>query len=200
MQLRPIRCLQPADLGHDITTYALRSHPVEPVGTARDDVFRRLVERLRDRVLLVRPVGGEELVGPASQKHVELGGDSLVHNLHQSIVPEGHGPASVGEPIPRILLGAAGPLHDAIHGDLGDRDDLSHDFSPVFSRSYTYDERPALLSTQSYEHFYRAGGIFYSKPRRSLALLTWLPRCPCCYRPRRRPRPSHQASALLPPL
>src|SRR5215472_1158059 len=32
-----------------------------------------------------------------------------------------------------FLGSSAGPLHDAIHGDLGDRDDLSHDFSPVLA-------------------------------------------------------------------
>src|ERR1700730_16057236 len=40
MQRRPIRCLQPADLVHDITAYALRVLPVELVEAARDDVLR----------------------------------------------------------------------------------------------------------------------------------------------------------------
>src|SRR4029434_1564025 len=83
--------------------------PVELVEGARDDVLRRLVERLRNRVVaLVRPVGGEDLVGPASQKHVELTGDSLANGLVQGVVPEGHDPASLGEPVPRILLGPPG--------------------------------------------------------------------------------------------
>src|ERR687888_848026 len=130
MQRRPIRCLQPADLVHDMTADVLRALPVELVEAARDDVFRRLVERLRNRVVaLVRPVGGEDLVGPASQKHVELTRDSLANGLVQGVVQEGHGPASVGEPVPRILLGAAGRLHDAVQRDLGDCNDLSHHLS-----------------------------------------------------------------------
>jgi hypothetical protein len=32
----------------------------------------------------------------------------------------------VGEPVPRILLGATGRLHDAVQHDLGDCNDLSH--------------------------------------------------------------------------
>src|SRR5258708_21956097 len=112
MHRGPIRSLQPADLVHDITAYVQRVLPVELVEAPRDDVFRRLVERLRDRVVaLVRPVGGEDLVGPASQKHVELTGDSLANGLVQGVVPEGHDPASVGEPVPRILLGATGRLN-----------------------------------------------------------------------------------------
>src|SRR4029450_8059402 len=111
MQRRPSRCLQPADLVHDITVYAQRVLPVEPVEGARDDILRRLVEGLRDRGgAVVRPVGGENLVGPASQKHVELTGDSLANGLVQGVVPKGHDPASVGEPVPRILLGAPGRL------------------------------------------------------------------------------------------
>src|ERR671936_1031009 len=134
MQRRPIRCLQPADLVHDITVYALRGLPVELVEAARDDVFRRFVEGLRNRVVaLVRPVAGEDLVGPASQKHVELTGDRLVNGLARGVVHEGHGPASVGEPVTRILLGATGRLHDAVQRDLGDYDDLSHQLSPVFA-------------------------------------------------------------------
>src|SRR5262249_7468442 len=98
---------------------------------ARDDVFRRLVERLGDRVVaLVRPVGGEDLVGPAPQKHVELTGDSLANGLVQAIVHEGHRPASVSEPVARILLGATRRLHDTVDSDLRDCDDLSHGFSP----------------------------------------------------------------------
>ncbi len=141
MQRRPIRRLQPADFIHDITTYVLRVLPVETIETTRDDVFRRLVECLRDRVVaLVRPVGGEDLVGPASQKHVELTGDSLANGLAQGVVQEGHGLASVGESVPRILLGATGRLHDAVQRDLGNGDDLSHCLSPVSSPRIPEDE------------------------------------------------------------
>jgi hypothetical protein len=133
MQRRPIRRLQPAELVHDIAAYALRCLPVELVEGARDDVFRRLVERLRNRVVaLVRPVAGEDLVGPASQKHVELTGDGLANDLLRGVVHEGHGPTSVGKPVRRILLGATGRLHDAVQRDLGDCNDLSH-LSPVFA-------------------------------------------------------------------
>src|SRR5215813_7112599 len=134
VQLRPNRCHQPADLVHDIAAYALRGLPAESVEGARDDVFRRLVERLRDRVVaLVRPVGGEELVGPTSEQHVELTGDSLANGLVQGVVPEGHDPAPVGEPVPRILLGATGRLHDAVQRDLANGDEPSHCLSLHFS-------------------------------------------------------------------
>src|SRR5262249_49836984 len=130
MQRRPVRCLKLTDLLNNVAVNTLRFFPVKTVEAARDDVFRRLVERLGDRVVaLVRPVGGEDLVGPAPQKHVELTGDSLANGLVQAIVQERHGPASVGEPVPRILLGATGRLHDAVESDLRDCDDLSHGFS-----------------------------------------------------------------------
>jgi hypothetical protein len=128
MQHRSIRCFQPAELVHDIAAYALRFLPVEMSEGARDDVFRRLVEGLPDRVVAVmRPVGGPYLVGPASQKQVELTGDNLANGLARVVVHEGHGPASVGEPVRRILLGATGRLHDAVERDLGNGNDLSHD-------------------------------------------------------------------------
>src|SRR5262245_43939890 len=102
------------------------------IEAARDDVFRGLVEGLGDRVVaLVRPVAGEDLVGSPAQKHVELTGDDLANDPLRAVVHEGHGPASVGKPVRRILLGATGPLHDAVDSDLRDRDDLSHGVSPA---------------------------------------------------------------------
>src|SRR5262249_6576649 len=118
--------LQAADLVHDIAANAPRVLPVELVERARDDVLRRPVERRRDRAVLVRPVGGEDLVGPAPQEHVERTGDRLVDDPAQGVVPEGHGPAAMSESVARILLWATGRLHDAVHRDLGNGDDLSH--------------------------------------------------------------------------
>src|ERR1043165_1346953 len=101
---------------------------------ARDDVFRRPVERLADRVVaMVRPVAGEDLVGPAPQQQVELSGDNLVNSL--APVEEAHGPASMGEPVARILLGSAGCLHDAVESDLRDCDDFPHSLFSSFPDS-----------------------------------------------------------------
>jgi hypothetical protein len=83
---------------------------------------------------------GEDLVGPSSQKQVELTGDSLANDLALGVVHEGHGPASVGEPVRRILLRATGRLHDAVHRDLGNGDDLSHCLSPASSLRIPEDE------------------------------------------------------------
>src|SRR5262249_17123735 len=114
-----------------VAVNTLRFLPVETVERARDDVFRRLIERHADRVVaLVRPVSGEDLVGPAPQEQVELTDDRLGNDLAQSVVSEGHGPAPVGEPVARILFGATGRLHDAVKSELRDHDDPSHDFSP----------------------------------------------------------------------
>jgi hypothetical protein len=160
MQRRPVRCLKLADLLNNVAVNTLRFLPVETVEAARDDVFRRLVERLGDRVVaLVRPVAGEDLVGPAPEKHVELTGDNLANGLvHQGVVHEGHGPASVGEPVARILLGPTGRLHDAVESDLRDCDDLSHGFSPVFAfRIQTTNDR--RVSGQPNEYFFSLNGI-----------------------------------------
>src|SRR5687768_9390301 len=127
MELGPGRCLQPAELVYDILAQALRGLPVDSLEGARDDVFRRPVERLPYRVVVVvRPIGDPERVGPASQEQVELTGDSLAYRLLPGVVEEWHGPAALGEPVPRVLLGATGPLHDAVQRDLGYRNDLSH--------------------------------------------------------------------------
>src|SRR5262245_30764361 len=98
MQRPPVRCLKLADL-LNVAVNTLRFLPGKTVQAACDDVFRRLVERLGDRVVdLVRPVAGEGLVGPAPQKHVELTGNGLANGLVQAIVHAGRGPASVAEP------------------------------------------------------------------------------------------------------
>src|SRR5690242_9916224 len=81
---------------------------------------------------MVWPVGSEDLVGPAPQKHVEVTGDSLANSLVQAIVQEGHGPTSLREPVARILFRATGCLHDTVDADLRDCDDFSHRLSPVF--------------------------------------------------------------------
>src|SRR5262245_12488275 len=78
------------DALHDVLTQ-LRSLRVafrllpQRRGCAYDE-FRRLVERLGDRAMLVRPVGGEDLVGLAPQKHVELTGDNFAKGLIHAIV------------------------------------------------------------------------------------------------------------------
>src|SRR5688500_2324144 len=127
MELGPGRCLQPAELVYDILAQALRGLPVDSLEGARDDVFRRPVERLPDRVVVVvRPIGDPDVVGPASQEKVELTADGLAYSLLRGGVEEWHGPAALGEPVPRVLLGATGPLHDAVQRDLVYRNNLSH--------------------------------------------------------------------------
>ena len=126
----PVRCLKLADFSNNVAVNALRFVPAKTIEAVRGDVFRCLVERLGDRPALVRPVGREDLVGPAAQKHVELAGDSLANGLFHAFVQEGHGPASVGEPIRRVLFGTTGRLHDAVESDLRDCDDLFHDRTP----------------------------------------------------------------------
>jgi hypothetical protein len=130
------KCPKLADLLNNLVVNTLRFLTLQSLEAASDNVFRRLVERLCDRVVaLIRPVRTEDLVGPAPQKHVELTGDSLANRLVQAIVEE-HGPASVG-------------LHNAVESDLRDRDDLSHGLSPffVFCVSHLEDERLAVLNS-----------------------------------------------------
>src|SRR5438105_5135458 len=108
--------------------------PVELFEAARDDVFRRLVERFRNWVVvLVRPVGDEDLVSPASQKHVELTGDSLANGLAQGVVQEGKNPASLGEPVLRFFPGPPGRLHAALQRALVITVSLPNCFSFTFS-------------------------------------------------------------------
>src|SRR5690349_23332049 len=50
MQRRPIRRLKLADLLNNVAIHTLRFLPVETAETSRDNVLRRLVEGLGDRV------------------------------------------------------------------------------------------------------------------------------------------------------
>src|SRR6266508_3720229 len=145
MQRRPVGCLKLADLPNNVAVNTLRFFPVETVEAARDDVLRRLVERLGDRVItLVRPVAGEDLVGPAPQKHVELTGDNFVNDLACCVVHERHGPASVGEPVTRILSGATGRLHDPVESNFLDFFYLSYSSHPDLSSIPTRRSSVAL--------------------------------------------------------
>src|SRR5687768_15907760 len=110
MELGPGRCLQPAELVYDILAQALRGLPVDSLEGARDDVFRRLVERLPDRVVVVvRPIGDPDLVGPASQEQVELTGDSLAYSLLPGVVEEWHGQPPWVNPFLGSSSGPPGP-------------------------------------------------------------------------------------------
>src|SRR5678815_2223037 len=75
---------------------------------------------------LVGPVRGENLVGLAAEQEVEFLLEDAV-DLFAALSSEiGHRPAAELEALGRILGRPAGPLHDAIHGNLGADDDLPH--------------------------------------------------------------------------
>ena len=76
-------------------------------------------------LVLVGPVCGENLVGPAAEQEVEILEEAL-DLFAEHLIEIGHRPATELEALGRILGRPAGRLHDAIHGNLGADDDLAH--------------------------------------------------------------------------
>src|SRR5829696_6576330 len=83
------------------------------------------------RGVLVGPVGGENLVGLAAEQEVEFLLEQAVDFFAANLVEVGHRPAAELEAMSRILRRPAGRLHDAIQGNLGADDNLSHGHSPL---------------------------------------------------------------------
>jgi hypothetical protein len=65
-------------------------------------------------ILVVRPVGSEDVVGTLRKQQVIIGIKQLSGGLVHAFVPEGLGPAAKSEPAAGILFGPAGRLHHAI--------------------------------------------------------------------------------------
>src|SRR5579862_3364554 len=83
----------------------------------RGDVFRDPVEQPGDRVVRVGDVGPvrrEDVVGLAAEQQVERPAEDIAHGAAQRLVEMGGGPAAEGEAAGRVLLRAAGRLHDAV--------------------------------------------------------------------------------------
>jgi len=108
-------------LSNDVAVDPLRSLPVERIETTRDNIFPRVVERLRDGAVLVRPVGDEDLVGWASQENV-----NSPATVSRRVWLRTSSPKSMAEP-PCVNLFVDPPRdHRAhVHCDFGDGDDLS---------------------------------------------------------------------------
>src|SRR5262249_9306232 len=80
---------------------------------------RRLVGRLR-------PVGREDLVGPAAEEESKRVAHLLGHCLAARLVEVADRPAPVLEVSRGVLVGTAGGLHDAVERDERKDDELSH--------------------------------------------------------------------------
>src|SRR6266446_10118040 len=79
--------------------------------------------------ILVGPVRGEDLVGLAAEQEGEFLLEDAVELFAERLIEIGHHPAAELEALGRILPRPAGRLHDAIDGNLGADDDLSHEGS-----------------------------------------------------------------------
>src|SRR5215203_3017280 len=126
LQLGAILLLARADpVGH-LALYQLLVLPVELGELRRGHVLGRIVERLSAWIVGVRPVGRENLVGVATEDEVEGLRHRLSHRPLHLLVPVAERPAAVLEAATAILLGAARRLHDAVEGQEGVHDELSH--------------------------------------------------------------------------
>src|SRR5215510_3594961 len=81
---------------------------------------------------VVGPVRGENLVGLAAEQEVEFLLEDAVELFEGLLIEIGHRPAAELEALGRILGRPAGRLHDAIHGNLGADDNLSHGSRSLF--------------------------------------------------------------------
>ena len=124
-EMRPMTYRQDVILAYENIDFANEKIVVAVVGL---DFFDRLQHcKQRIAVLLdLRSLMAGPRIFNGERMQVELLRHRPVELVLHSVVPEGHGPAALREPVRRVLLGAAGPLHDAIHCDLGDCNDLSH--------------------------------------------------------------------------
>src|SRR5229473_7127431 len=99
---------------------------------ARNRVLLDLVEQFRDVAVVVRPVPGENLVGPAAEEEIELLLEDAVELFAKLLIEIGHLPAAELEALGRILMWPAGRLHDAVHGNHCADDYLPHGSLSLF--------------------------------------------------------------------
>src|SRR5262249_55470600 len=94
---------------------------------------------------VVGPVRGENLVGLAAEQEVEFLLEDAVELFEGLMIEIGHRPAAELEALGRILGRPAGRLHDAIHGNLGADDNLSHGSRSLFEPG-TNDLLPIIVT------------------------------------------------------
>jgi hypothetical protein len=86
--------------------------PLHLVKRRRGDVLARAVELVGDRALVIRPVGREDLVGPASEQ--QLVGAGLGHPSHHLFIHVVDAPPAQLKAAGWVLVRTAGRLHDTV--------------------------------------------------------------------------------------
>src|SRR5262245_22151250 len=87
--------------------------------------------------VVVGPVGCENLVGFAPEQEIALLRDDAVDLFAEHPIEVRHHPAAELEALGGILPRPAGRLHDAIHGNLGADNDLSHGSFSLIAAKYS---------------------------------------------------------------
>ena len=91
-----------------------------------EHIFVDALEFGPDRiVLVVGPVGGEDVVGALAEQQVVLAHDDALEWAHV-LIPEGLHPAAEAEVAGRILFRPAGRLHDAVERGENGPGQLTH--------------------------------------------------------------------------
>src|SRR5262249_52956351 len=103
-----------------------RRFPVKADRTVGDDIFLRTVNLIRNRVVSLGPVRGEDVVGSPAEEEIEGMPQLLAHGIPDHVVEVAHRPATELEISRCILLGPTGSLHYAVERDEGQYDELSH--------------------------------------------------------------------------
>ena len=108
----------------DIGTEQCGVGPLEGRRLARGHVFREAVEQLRDAPVRVRPVRGENVVGPAPEQQCVHPRHPGVDLLADDLVEERRLPAAKRETAVGVLVRPAGRLRDAVErGEQVDMDE-----------------------------------------------------------------------------
>src|SRR5512143_2193714 len=129
-EVRAVFLLQALHVGDVAQDYGARPARID-LARARDHVLLDVVEQPGDAAVggvfvVVGPVPREDLVGLAAQQEVEFLLEDAADLFAARSIEIGHRPAAELEAPGWILERPAGCLHDAIHGNLGADDDLSH--------------------------------------------------------------------------
>jgi hypothetical protein len=118
------------ELHHLLDHVTMQHGRVVPLGVLQrggDHVLRHRVELVRELALVMRPDGGEAVVGDATEQQC-VGRPRL---LPLELIAFGTSCEGVRPADPLEVLGSARRLHDAVDGDVLGHDDPAHLGSPL---------------------------------------------------------------------
>src|SRR5579863_85439 len=143
----------------DVLAQPLAVPPGELRLGARSDIFCDAIEGAGDRAVRIADIGpvcGENVVGLAAEQQIKRPAENFAERSAERLVKIRGGPAAELKAAGRVLLRAAGRLHDAIEAQEGGDDDSAH-FGPP-----AYPSQPrGRITTHRAD---KPRGFFYAPP------------------------------------